>query len=230
MNIKLYEQLELSISKERLDEYSKILETSNKKEIFTYYILNSELSKSLYIPIQNLEITLRNNLHNTFTNFYKTDKWYEVEGFLETTEIKKINEVIKRLKSSNKEPTSGRVISELNFGFWTTLFSKKYDQKIWSKHIKQIFPNVPRNNRNRKNLSAKINTIRYFRNRVFHFEPIFNKHNLSDVHNDILNMIKWLNTAVYDVTIMFDEFSDIYENETNKTIKKLDALNEKYKQ
>jgi hypothetical protein len=36
MNEKLYEQLELSISKARLDEYSKILKTQDKKIIFTY--------------------------------------------------------------------------------------------------------------------------------------------------------------------------------------------------
>ena len=91
MNEKLYEQLELSISKTRLDEYSKILKTQDKKIIFTYYILNSEISKSLYTPLQNLEIALRNSIHNTLTFYYKTSKWYEIEDFLLPNELKKIS-------------------------------------------------------------------------------------------------------------------------------------------
>ena len=89
MNEKLYEQLELSISKTRLDEYSKILKTQDKKIIFTYYILNSEIAKSLYIPLQNLEVALRNSIHNTLTAYYNTEHWYDIDEFLLHNELKK---------------------------------------------------------------------------------------------------------------------------------------------
>jgi hypothetical protein len=66
MNQALYNQLEFSISKDRLDEYARALNTTKSKTIFTYYMLNSELSKSLYVPLKNLEIALRNNMHNVY--------------------------------------------------------------------------------------------------------------------------------------------------------------------
>jgi len=46
LNQKLYKQLELSVSKDRLEEYGKMLATDKTKTIFTYYILNSEISKN----------------------------------------------------------------------------------------------------------------------------------------------------------------------------------------
>ncbi len=228
MNQKLYDQLEVSISKNRLNEYAKILNTQKTKTIFTYYILNSELSKSLYMPLQNLEVALRNNIHNALTSFYGTEEWYYLPNLLEYKELNKIEEAKQKLIRSRKDVTPSRIISELSFGFWTMLFSKNYDQKIWNKHIKQIFPNLPKNQRNRKAISSQINTIRYLRNRIFHFEPIFKNKNLNDIYKNILTMIKWLNIALYDVTIEFDEFNDICKNETKNTIKKLNKINKNY--
>jgi len=228
LNQELYKQLELSISKDRLEEYKRILRTTKTKTVFTYYILNSELSKSWYMPLQNLEVTLRNNFHNVFTQYFKTNKWYEIEDFLEVNELKKIESAKYKIRKSRKEVTASRVISELNFGFWTALFSTQYEQKIWIKYSKDIFPNIPNKNKNRKLLSSKLNTIRYFRNRIFHFEPIFKNKNLNSVYTDILNMIKWLNLGIYSVTVEFDEFNDICKNETKNTIKKLNKINQNY--
>jgi hypothetical protein len=162
MNEQLYEQLELSISKTRLDEYSKILKTQDKKIIFTYYILNSEIAKSLYIPLQNLEVALRNSIHNTLTAYYNTEYWYDIDEFLLHNELKKIIEAKSKITRAKKELTADRIISELSFGFWTSLFSKTYDQKIWNKHTKQIFPNIPKKDRTRRVLSSKINTILFY--------------------------------------------------------------------
>jgi len=228
MNEKLYEQLELSISKTRLDEYSKILKTQDKKIIFTYYILNSEIAKSLYIPLQNLEVALRNSIHNTLTAYYKTEHWYDIEDFLLPNELKKISEAKSKIVRAKKELTADRIISELSFGFWTSLFSKTYDQKIWNKHTKQMFPNMLKKDRNRRVLSSKINTIRYFRNRIFHFEQIFDKQNLPQVHKDIFEIIKWLNLSLYEITTELDEFNDIIQNQKDNTTTLLTQISKKH--
>jgi hypothetical protein len=219
MNEKLYEQLELSISKTRLDKYSKILKTQDKKKIFTNYILNSEISKSLYIPLQNLEVALRNNIHNTLTAYYQTQDWYDKDNFLLHNELKKITEAKNRIVRAKKELTADRIISKLSFGFWTSLFSKTYDQKIWNKHIKQMFPHMLKKDRNRRVISSKINTIRYFRNRIFHFEQIFDKKNLLQVHQDIFEIIKWLNLSLYEITAELDEFNSVVKNKKDRILK-----------
>ena len=59
-------------------------------------------------------------------------------------------------------------------------------------------------------------TIRYFRNRIFHFEQIFDKQNLSEVHLDIFEIIRWINLALYDITTELDEFNSVIKNKKDR--------------
>ena len=66
--------------------------------------------------------------------------------------------------------SSGKVISEQSFGFWTSLFETHHYRLIGGVII-HCFPNKP-NNVNRSVIAQKLNRIREFRNRVYHNEPI----------------------------------------------------------
>ncbi|PHO10021.1 hypothetical protein CPG37_06685 [Malaciobacter canalis] len=221
MNNEFYKNLEKSVSNERLSHYFTIFQTEDKKIIIRKYLLNIELSKSFYLPLQKLETTLRNNIHTTLSNQLKNDNWFEISDFLTNDSYKKISEAKNNI---NKELTPGRIISELNFGFWCALFSKPYDQKVWNKYTKLIFPNIPRKYATRKVLMKKTNLIRKFRNKIFHFDTIINIKNLFEIHKEILEMIYWLNKDVYKLTIAFDEFEYIYNNEEKIIKEKLDEL------
>jgi hypothetical protein len=130
LNEKLYDNLEKSISKDRLEHYSTVFDTNDKKIVIQKYLLNIELSKALYFPLQKFETTLINNIHNILATQLKTDKWYETKDFLTVDSYKRIDDAKKNI---TKELTYGRVVSELNFGFCCALFSKSYDQKICNK-------------------------------------------------------------------------------------------------
>lgn len=217
-----YKSIEKSISIDRLSHYSNIFNTQDKKLLIQKYLLNVELSKSFYFPLQKLEITLRNNIHNILSNQLGSSNWFEQPDFLTLESYKKMDEAKKNI---SKEVTSGRIISELSFGFWCALFSKPYDQKIWNKYTKLIFPNILRKYATRKVLMNKINSIRKFRNKIFHFDTIIdNKELLLQNHKDILEMIYWLNKDIYDLTIEFDEFEYVYKNEEEIIKDKLDNL------
>jgi hypothetical protein len=221
LNDKFYDSLEKSISKDRLEHYSTIFDTNDKKIVIQKYLLNIELSKALYFPLQKFEITLRNNIHNILTTYLETDKWFEIDSFLTIESSNKINDAKKNI---TKELTTGRVVSELNFGFWCALFSKPYDQKIWNKYTKLIFPNIPKKYATRKILMNKINFIRKLRNKVFHFDTIIHMENLFEIYKELLEMIYWLNKDIYDLTIEFDEFENVYNNEEKIIKEKLDNL------
>lgn len=222
MDDKFYKSIENSISIDRLNHYSNIFDTQNKKLLIQKYLLNVELSKSFYFPLQKLEITLRNSIHNILSNQLGSSNWFEQADFLTVESYKKMDEAKKNI---SKEVTSGRIISELSFGFWCALFSKSYDQKIWNKYTKLIFPNIPRKYATRKILMNKINSIRKFRNKIFHFDTIVNKQEyFLESHKDILEVISWLNNDIYELTIAFDEFENIYRNEEKIIEKKLTQL------
>lgn len=116
MNEKLYKNLENSISEERLSHYSKVFQTTDKKILIQKYLLNVELSKSLYLPLQNLEITFRNSIYETLSNQLKNKYWFEDETFVSERLKLKVQEAKNKI-ALNREVTSGRIISELNFGF-----------------------------------------------------------------------------------------------------------------
>jgi hypothetical protein len=223
LNERLFENLEKSISVDRLSHYSNVYNTKDKKVIIQKYLLNVELSKALYLPIQNLEITFRNNLHRVLSQNLKNEFWFDDENFLSPRLKIKIDEARNKIHKS-KEQTAGRIISELSFGFWTYLLGTDYEQKIWNRYVKFVFPNIPKNMAIRKKLSEKINTIRNLRNKIFHFDTIINMRNLFKIHKEILEMIYWLNKDVYKLTIAFDEFENVYNNEEKIIKEKLDNL------
>jgi len=76
----------------------------------------------------------------------------------------------------------------------------------------------------RKRLSERINTIKNLRNKVFHYDTIIKMENLSQIHREVLEMIYWLNKEIYDLTIEFDEFENVYNNEEKIIKEKLDNL------
>jgi len=219
----VYNSFESSISKERLEKYSLIFDTTDKTIIIHKYLLNTELAKALYFSIQTLETTLRNNIHNVLSKQLENEKWFEDEAFLNPRLKIKIDDAKRKIHKS-KELTAGRIISELSFGFWTYLFGREYEQKIWNKNIKQIFPNIPKQMATRRNLSERINTIRNLRNKVFHFDTIIHIKNLFEIHKELLEMIYWLNKDIYDLTIEFDEFENVYNGEEKIIKDKLDNL------
>lgn len=109
--------------------------------------------------------------------------------------------------------TVGRIISELSFGFWTSLFDKKYDSTFWKRRdlIRAALPNMPNHMRTRHILAKRFNEIRRLRNRVFHHEPIWNISNLTQQHENIVKALNWLNSDVRVTNQMIcDHFSVIY--------------------
>ncbi|WP_177420368.1 Abi family protein [endosymbiont of Lamellibrachia barhami] len=77
------------------------------------------------------------------------------------------------LSRQHKVLNPGRIIAELNFGFWSSMLDKCYEQVLWPQLIKTAFPYMPRKIRTRKVLSQQFHKIRQLRNRIFHHEPIW---------------------------------------------------------
>lgn len=72
MNINDLEKL---LSQKRLSTYYNLLPTDKEKAI-EYYRLNTQISESLYPLLSNLEIALRNSIHNSFAIHYKSSDWF----------------------------------------------------------------------------------------------------------------------------------------------------------
>lgn len=92
----------------------------------------------------------------------------------------------------------------------------------------QVFPHLPmdqpastRNRRvyrTRRALSAPLNRILRLRNRVSHHEPIWywkdppTISNLGEQHNEILELLSWIDPVLRDTALLSDQFPGVYGN------------------
>jgi hypothetical protein len=143
---------------------------------FEEYKQNIYMSEKYYILLSIFEISLRNSIDNYFKQKISLN-WLDSD-ILHNDTKQKIVEAKKKISIRRETITYDKIIAELPLGFWTSLFRKSYSNLIRIKDIKHIFPNIPPKQQkfiNRNILDKKLNNIRKFRNRIFHYERIINK-------------------------------------------------------
>jgi hypothetical protein len=102
-----------------------------------------------------------------------------------------MEDAIAQIGVRGKPLTSGYMISELKFGFWTSLLDAHYD-KLWHQIIKQVFPAMPKTMRTRREISSRINSVRKLRNAVSHHHSIWHWRDLRNRHSEIYVLLDWI--------------------------------------
>lgn len=199
------EKIIKTISLERFSSYQKRHPNDIEKSLILYQS-NIEISQAFYSSLSILEVSLRNSINDSLQLYFQTDAWFDK---LPVNLKLPIIEIQKRLESSKKEATIDRVIAELNFGFWTTMFNRKYAKYLW-KPLLKAFPNIPKEYRKRTIVSSRLNHIRTFRNRIYHYEPIiWDFEKILIEHKEIFEIIKWIESNTKNWARKFDTFNDV---------------------
>ena len=208
------------ISKERFLPYLLKYENNFDKTI-QHYKANISISEALYPLISILEVSLRNKIHHHLIKKYNTDEWFEHQDFIMTAssfQIRRITEARNSILRKKKTVSSGRIIAELTFGFWTSLFDTKYEKILW-KQLRLCFINCPKEKRKRKAMSSKFNGIRKLRNRIFHHESIsWNIEALKSYIDDIIETISWLDKDLLLWSKDIFRINKVINQEKNKLI------------
>ena len=212
-------RLIMRISNERLASYGD-LGTEPLENIMARYLWNCALSESLYQSLHWFEVALRNNVFKAASQAWGAS-WL-TNGQLLQPEQKQVNEAIDRLILEGKSSDPADITAALNFGFWSSLFRKDYEQKL-RPFISRIFPYVtPTSDRTRKNISDRLNTIRKFRNRIFHFESI-TKYKPEIRYGEIKQTIEWMAPEIIPFLKLNCGFSDEFQkgesHYTNEAVK-----------
>ena len=104
----------------------------------------------------------------------------------------------------------------MTLGFWVRLLNAEYELTLW-KPLRKAFPYLDKKHRQRNKVSAPINKIRDFRNRIFHHEPVsWNLDKLEETHNRIIMVMGWLNKDLPEVAKIHDRAIEIIEKTRNK--------------
>ena len=194
------------------------------------YQSNISLSEALYPSLQLLEVSLRNRFEIMLTGKYGA-QWFADARFLKViagqVEERQLQEAITGLTRRKRALSSGAVVAELSFGFWTGLLGNQYQGRFWGPGWQILFPhqNVidPRLGLTpsfEKKVNAKLREIRFLRNRVFHHEPIWADAALPAKYQDIRLLSGWICPEVIDWAdgTQMDRFPDVFKAITGQAI------------
>jgi hypothetical protein len=204
------EHLEEALSLERFGRYLAWA-GGDRACALNLYALNTRLSEALYIPLQMLEVALRNRIHAVLSASIQP-RWFEVPGLLGGThQTDQVAEAIADLIRERKEPTPGRVVAALTFSFWTAMLGTSYET-LWQKDLHRIGHRDDGKGLRRKDLSAPMTPIRLLRNRIAHHEPIL-AWDLPKHHDAMLRITRWLSPPAAAWCRTLDRFDQVHPQE-----------------
>ncbi len=183
--------LEPTLSPARLGTYM-MAAGHDEARALALYVWNTQLGEAFHLPIQSVEIALRNRVNFVLIACFGAT-WWQNPIFVDTVEefqTKAIEQVKKRIRKRGQPVETGQIVAGLSFGFWVAMLDARYNQAIWSGHLGTGFPDLPVA-KTREDLQRVARRIADFRNRIWHHEPIF-RANISEEYSACMRLLEWL--------------------------------------
>lgn len=220
-----YQNLEHLLSPPRLSRYL-IACSNSKSRAQKLYRANLRIAQAFY-PVLNLfEVILRNRIHEKLTNHFRNSNWIidEKTGFMNDRTLRRSrfyikSQVIKaeqRLTRRGRAITTGKIIAEQTFGFWTSLYERHHYGLVGGVIIR-CFPNKP-SFVNRSSIQVKLQMIRDFRNRIYHNEPIcfsgssVGFQDAEQVREALYDLLEWISIEAKSYVEEFDNIDNKIES------------------
>lgn len=211
-----WNDLQRHFSASRLERYLNYHQ-GNKSNATEDYALNMVLAESMMPLLNVLEISLRNGIHRKLTKFYNRPDWWEEwlikpDFAWQNTQVKSAKTA---LKKRNEKQTSDKVVAELTFGFWSSLFNAALQKELW-KSLRLVFPKCPKEQRKRKEVARALNKVRNLRNRAFHHESLlWLNPSLDEQHEVGMQVIYWIDPNLAKWIARYDRFPSLWSKKVN---------------
>ena len=186
-------QLVKSLSSARVEPY---LRASSGDIVcaLELYRWNASVSAAMFKVLSVVEVGLRNALDTSISCELSGGKdwlvdYMSVDIGLNAHTKSKIAETSRQVSLRSGTATHSRLMSELNFGFWTYLLAKNYESVLWTPALRHAFPGLSPARRCRV-YEITLN-LRILRNRIAHHEPILERDLLSDLRG-AQGLVGWI--------------------------------------
>jgi hypothetical protein len=169
-------------SRARLTPYLEACRGETERAI-KLYEWNARAASTMWESIMHIEVALRNAInarleargtargarsHWIFDERGELGRSFTTNAPHERPYLE-VNRTLEQLVADGKTPTPGKIISELNFGFWCQLVSRR-QTRLWP-DLAAAFPYAP--TRARQDVALPVNELRQLRNRIGHHHKIF---------------------------------------------------------
>lgn len=204
----------VALSTERLVPYHRAANGELDKAL-RLYEWNLAVSGGLYEALGILEVVLRNALgaqlaahHGTLTGH-----WYDDPlGVLSDLAHEDIAAARRRVRKLQRPETPGRVVAELNFGFWKFLLAKRYEATLWTGYLRHAFPNLQP--QSRTVVYRALDELHTVRNRIAHHEPIHSRDLAADTLT-IYRLLDWIDADVRAWAVSLSRLQPIIASRPN---------------
>lgn len=119
---------------------------NDRKRALALYEWNLTLSAAFIVPLQIYEVAVRNGVVEALEKVHGAN-WPWSDGFLRSLPRPKgsthYNPEVDLRGIAARQPTTGKVVAELSFAFWETIFTAGQDGRIWVPHFRASFPGAP---------------------------------------------------------------------------------------
>ena len=218
-------QVERAISTPRLDTYRS--EASSDDHAWALYRWNIHLAAAVAPLAADLEVTLRNTIHDRLTDhFERPDWWASTSLLLDDVTAEMLTEVVRKHQKeiAKSKVGPGKVIADTTLGVWVHLLGRgghsalgraiDYETRLWRPALrfgfsKGTFTPAGRERRpTRAEVYHRAALFQRLRNRAAHHEPIFNGVQIPgsttvvavrDVWDRSLDLLAWMSPDLADL-------------------------------
>jgi hypothetical protein len=184
-----------ALSTERLAPYLTAT-SGDQAGALRLYEWNLAVSGALYEALGIVEVVLRNAMSAQLTVWHRNraGHWYDdPRGVLSGFAREDIAAARRRVRKLHRPETPGRVVAELNFGFWRFLLAKRYEATLWTGHLRHAFPDLQP--QSRVAVYRALDELHTLRNRIAHHEPVHSRDLTADTVT-IYRLLDWINHDV----------------------------------
>jgi hypothetical protein len=184
MSISTEHAIKNALSAARVGTYEAA--TQGKPQLLSalaLYAWNAQVAAAMLAPLHLCEVVIRNAVSDAISSVYGNN-WPWSPGFEQSLPNPKNGYKARQdlVTARSGKKTVGQVIPELKFMFWQTLFTSRFDSRLWNPHLAAVMPHLDPNKnvaQSRLLIYQELEQLRKLRNRIAHHEPIFQR-NLAD--------------------------------------------------
>jgi hypothetical protein len=189
--------LEARLSVDRLATYRAAMPGGDLQAALRLYDWNSAIAAAFFQDLGHLEVLLRNALSDQLASWHTrtghTGHWYDDPArVLDAHRHADLNAARDQIRRNGKTETPGRIVAELNFGFWRFLLDRRYQTVLWAPALRRAFPNLQP--RRRDLVYDPVQRLNRLRNRIAHHEPVHHL-DLEKRHEDLLRIVGYIDPA-----------------------------------
>ena len=167
------------------------------------YDWNTNAASALYEDLGRLEVVFRNAIDGALMRYGREKGWQEVwyrrvQLFSGQQASRAQDDIdaarLRATRYGKDEEIHGKVVAELNFGFWRYLCERPYLTSLWVPAVGSAFPMHPEASNPRQirtDAADRMQRLHFLRNRIAHHEPIHQR-NLSRDHAHVLEIVSWI--------------------------------------